>query len=313
MTAVGELSVGSVFAGYRIDGLISRGGMGVLHRATQLSLDRTVGLKLIAPEFADDRLFRERFKREARLAAQIEHPNVLPIYEAGEWEGQLFLSMRYVEGTDLRELIASEGRLHPRHAAPIVAQVASALDAAHERDLVHRDVKPANVLIEDRAVSPHAYLTDFGLSKLTSSATGLTKTGRWVGTLDYAAPEQVQAGRTDARTDVYALGCVLYEVLTGQVPFPRARDVAKVVAHVSELPAPISETAPDCPEGARLTAIVNRAMAKDPADRYSSAGAMADALTETVATTPLPDKGLVIGREPPQSGSDVDRAAPTAG
>jgi serine/threonine protein kinase len=313
MTAAADLPVGSIFAGYRIDGLISRGGMGVLHRATQLSLDRTVGLKLIAPEFADDRLFRERFKREARLAAQTEHPNVLPVYEAGEWEGQLFLSMRYVEGTDLRALIASEQRLHPRHAAPIIAQVASALDAAHERDLVHRDVKPANVLIEDRAGALHAYLTDFGLSKLTSSATGLTKTGRWVGTLDYAAPEQVQARKTDARTDVYGLGCVVYEALTGQVPFPRARDVAKVVAHVSEPPPAISETAPSCPEGATLTAIVRCAMAKDPADRYPSAGALAAALTEAAEATPPADKSLVIGGTLPPDRSQVDRTAPTAG
>jgi serine/threonine protein kinase len=141
---------------------------------------------------------------------------VIPVYEAGEWEGQLFLAMRCVDGTDLEAIIACEEKLHPRQAAPIIAQVASALHAAHERGLVHRDVKPGNVLIENRDGSPHAYVTDFGLSKLTSSTTGLTRTGRWVGTVDYAAPEQVQAGEADARTDVYALGCVLYEALTGQ-------------------------------------------------------------------------------------------------
>jgi serine/threonine protein kinase len=308
-----DLPVGSVFAGYRIEGLISRGGMGVLHWAIQLSLDRRVALKLIAPEFADDRLFRERFKREARLAAQIDHPNVIPIYEAGEWEGQLFLSMRYVEGTDLRVVIASEGKLHPRHAAPIIAQVASALDTAHERDLVHRDVKPGNVLIESRDGAPHAYLTDFGLSKLTTSTSGLTRTGRWVGTIDYAAPEQVQAGETDASTDVYALGCVLYETLTGQVPFPRSRDVAKIVAHLSEPPPAISETAPDCPSEQRFTEIVKRAMAKDPADRYQSAGELAGAVMAAAETTPPPERRLVIADGAAESGSEVDRGAPTAG
>ncbi|MEK6326790.1 MAG: serine/threonine-protein kinase [Actinomycetota bacterium] len=307
-----ELPVGSSFAGYRIEGVIGRGGMGVLYLATQLSLERRVALKLISPEFADDRLFRERFKREARLAALIDHPNVIPVYEAGEWEGQLFLAMRYVDGTDLGAIIACEEKLHPRQAAPIITQVASALHAAHERGLVHRDVKPGNVLIENRDGAPHAYVTDFGLSKLTSSTTGLTRTGRWVGTVDYAAPEQVQAGETDARTDVYALGCVLYEALTGQVPFPRAREVSKIVAHVSEPPPPIAEVAPDCPGEPELSEIVRRAMAKDPADRYQSAGDLGRAVTVAAESTPHPESELVIpsvadGR------SDVDRRSPTAG
>jgi serine/threonine protein kinase len=238
---------------------------------------------------------------------------VIPVYEAGEWEGQLFLSMRYVDGTDLGVLIVSERRLHPRHAAPIVAQVASALDAAHERGLVHRDVKPANILIESHEGAPHAYLTDFGLSKLTSSTSGLTKTGRWVGTVDYAAPEQVQAGETNASTDVYALGCVLYEALTGQVPFPRSREVAKIVAHVSEPPPAISETAPDCPGEPKLTEIVRRAMAKEPADRYQSAGELASAVAAAAQTTPPPEGELVIESEAVAGGPELDRSAPTTG
>ena len=307
-----ELPVGSSFAGYRIEGVIGRGGMGVLYLATQLSLERRVALKLISPEFADDRLFRERFKREARLAARIDHPNVIPVHEAGEWEGQLFLAMRYVDGTDLRAIIACEEKLHPRQAAPIIVQVASALHAAHEGGLVHRDVKPGNVLIENRDGAPHAYVTDFGLSKLTSSTTGLTRTGRWVGTVDYAAPEQVQAGETDARTDVYALGCVLYEALTGQVPFPRSREVSKIVAHVSEPPPPIAEVAPDCPGERALSEIVKRAMAKDPEERYQSARDLARAVTAAAESTPHPETELVIP-DAANSRSEVDRSAPTAG
>jgi serine/threonine protein kinase len=307
-----ELPVGSSFAGYRIEGVIGRGGMGVLYLATQLSLERRVALKLISPEFADDRLFRERFKREARLAALIDHPNVIPVYEAGEWEGQLFLAMRHVDGTDLQAIIACEEKLHPRQAAPIIAQVASALHAAHERGLVHRDVKPGNVLIENRDGAPHAYVTDFGLSKLTSSTTGLTRTGRWVGTVDYAAPEQVQAGETDARTDVYALGCVLYEALTGQVPFPRSREVSKIVAHVSEPPPPIAGVAPGCPGEPEFSEIVRRAMAKDPADRYQSAADLAQAVTVAAESTPHPEKELVIP-DVADDRPDVNRSAPTAG
>ena len=307
-----EHPVGSSFAGYRIEGPIGRGGMGVLYRATQVSLERRVALKLISPEFADDRLFRERFKREARLAARIDHPNVIPVHETGEWEGELFLAMRYVDGTDLAAIIACEEKLHPRHAAPIIAQAAFGLHAAHERGLVHRDVKPGNVLIENRDGAPHAYMTDFGLSKLTSSTTGLTRTGRWVGTVDYAAPEQVQAGETDARADVYALGCVLYEALTGQVPFPRSREVSKIVAHVSEPPPSIAAVAPECPGEPELSEIVRRAMAKDPADRYQSAADLARAVMVAAESTPHPEGELVIP-DASDRRSDVDRRSPTAG
>ena len=262
-----DLAVGSEIAGYRIEGVLGRGGMGVVYRATQRRLDRAVALKLIAPAFAQDPAFRERFERESRIAASIEHPNVIPVHEAGEHDGLLFISMRFVDGTDLRALLGSEGRLEAVRATALVAQVAAALDAAHARGLVHRDVKPANVLV---AGGDHAYLTDFGLSKHAASAAGLTGTGQFVGTLDYIAPEQLGGDRVDARADVYALGCVLFETLTGQVPFPRDSDPAKLWAHMNEPPPRPSEVVPGVPE--RFEAVVTRALEKRPDDRYASAG-----------------------------------------
>src|SRR3954453_14761251 len=223
-----DLSIGSEFAGHRIDGIAGRGGMGVVYRATHLALNRPVALKLIAPELAEDEGFRTRFKQESMTAASIDHPNVIPIYHAGEEDGRLYITMRYVEGTDLRALITERGKVDPVYAAQIVSQVAAALDAAHARGLVHRDVKPANVLIAGGNGQPHAYLTDFGLTKQATSTGGLTKTGMVVGTLDYIAPEQVQGRSVDARADVYALGCVLYQALTGNVPFPRETEPAKM-------------------------------------------------------------------------------------
>ena len=213
-------SPGTVFGGYRVESFVARGGMGVVYRATQLALDRIVALKVVAPEFADDAEFRERFGREARLAASLDHPNILPIYEAGEIDGQLFISMRFVQGTDLKSLI-DQSALAPPRAAAIVAQVANALDAAHGRGLIHRDVKPGNILIAQEYGQERAYLTDFGLSKKLAAGTRLTRTGFMVGTLDYVAPEQVQGGDVDGRVDTYALACVLFESVTKQVPFER--------------------------------------------------------------------------------------------
>src|SRR5262249_46577174 len=186
---------------HRITGVAGRGGMGVVYRAVQLDLDRPVALKLIADDLAEDPSFRERFVRESRLAASIDHQNVIPIYYTGEFEGALYLAMRYVEGSDVRTLVRAVGRLEPERAVHIVAQVASALDAAHERGIVHRDVKPANILL---GASDHAYLTDFGLTKRITSHTGSTRAGGWVGTLGYVAPEQIRGERIDARADVYA-------------------------------------------------------------------------------------------------------------
>ena len=291
-----DLPVGSEIAGYRIEGVLGRGGMGVVYCAVQRRLDRMVALKLIAPAFAQDPGFRERFERESRIAASIEHPNVIPVHEAGEHDGLLFISMRFVDGTDLRALISEEGRLEPRRAAGLVSQVAAALDAAHARGLVHRDVKPANVLV---APGDHAYLTDFGLSKHAASAAGLTGTGQFVGTLDYIAPEQLAGERVDARTDVYALGCVLFETLTGQVPFPRDSDPAKLWAHMNEPPPRPSEIAPSVPE--RFEPVIVRALEKQPDDRYASAGDLGRAAVAAAEDRDAsePERMVAVGEAAP--------------
>ena len=255
--------------------------MGVVYRATQFSLGRPVALKVIASMLADQVGFQDRFVRESRLAASLDHPNVIPVYAAGEEDGVLYIAMRYVEGTDLRALISLEGKLEPLRAAGVTAQVASALEAAHDHGLVHRDVKPANVVVAARGGGEHVYLTDFGLTKRSASDSGLTAAGEWVGTLDYVAPEQVRGERLDGRADIYALGCVLYEALTGRVPFPRDNDLGKLWAHVSD-PAPSAlEAAPDTPP--QLAAVASRAMEKDPDDRFDTAGEMARA---ALAATP---------------------------
>jgi serine/threonine-protein kinase len=244
--------------------------MGVVYRATHLRLQRADALKVIAPELADEAAFRSRFERESLLAAQIDHPNVIPIYAAGEEEGLLYIAMRCVEGTDLRAMLHRAGRIEPRRAAEIVMAVASALDAAHERGLVHRDVKPANVLITPRNDREHVYLSDFGLAKMIASGGGETRTGMFVGTTDYISPEQVLGERLDARTDVYSLGCTLFHMLTGQVPYPGESDPAKLVAHTRDPVPSVLAIAPDLPS--EFEAVIARAMAKPPDERYPSAG-----------------------------------------
>ena len=219
--------------------------MGVVYRAVQLDLGRPVALKLIAADRAADPDFRERFQRESRMAAAIDHPNVVPVHGAGEEDGQLYLVMRYVRGTDLHALIKREGPLAPERAAAIVAQVASALDAAHAAGLVHRDVKPANVLLGGSEREEHAYLSDFGLTRLLASETQLTETGQWMGTIDFSAPEQLSADRIDARADVYSLGCVLHAALVGTPPFPRSTLPATLLAHMQDpMPRPSERGAP---------------------------------------------------------------------
>jgi YVTN family beta-propeller protein len=274
------LSTGSVLGDFRIDDEIGRGGMGVVYRATQISLGRPVALKVISESLSDREGFRERFERESRLAASLDHPNIIPVYAAGEHDGVLFIVMRFVDGRDLRALLAAEGAFDPARAAGVVAQVASALDAAHERGLVHRDVKPANILVAARGGGEHTYLTDFGLTKRTASDSGLTAAGEWVGTLDYVAPEQLRGEQVDGRADVYALGCVLYELLTGEVPFTRDDDIAKLWAHISDpAPSPL-ERAPDTPRP--LAAVAGRCMEKDPGDRFQTAGDMGRASLASV-------------------------------
>ncbi len=291
-----ELHEGDEFAGHRIVGVAGRGGMGVVYRAIQLDLDRPVALKLIAAQLAEDPSFRERFVRESRAAASIDHPNVIPIYYTGEHEGALYIAMRYVEGSDLRTLVRAEGRLEPGRAAQITAQVASALDAAHARGIVHRDVKPANVLL---GASDHAYLTDFGLTKNLTSHTGSTREGGWVGTLGYVAPEQIRGERVDARVDVYALGCVLYHSLAGEPPFQRATDEATLWAHLHDDPPMVHDEVPSVSE--RFDPVIARALAKDPDERFPSAGDLGRAALAAAgrAAAPGPERRVAVGEAAP--------------
>jgi CHASE2 domain-containing sensor protein/tRNA A-37 threonylcarbamoyl transferase component Bud32 len=271
------LSATRVIGGFRMEEVIGRGAMGVVYKATQLALARPVAVKVISPEHAASRVYRERFERESRLAASVEHASVIPVYEAGEDDGLLFIAMRYVDGVDLGVLVDRLGPLAPQRAAAIVAEVAGALDAAHERGLIHRDVKPANILLTGGRPE-HAYLTDFGVAKITSTEdTAMTSPGQWVGTVDYIAPEQLRGESQGGGGDIYALGGVLYYALTGSVPYPRETDLAKLLAHVNA-PPPIP-SAHD-PTLAAFDPVLARAMAKEPTDRFASAADLATAATK---------------------------------
>jgi len=261
--------IGSLVAGHRIGRQVGRGGMGVVYEAVEEALGRTVALKLVAPERAGEPGFRERFIAESRLAAAIDHPNVLPVFGAGEHEGTLYLAMRFVDGDDLRSL----GALAPARAAGIVAQVGAALDAAHARRLVHRDVKPGNVLVAD---GDHAYLTDFGLVKALDASAAHTGTGELVGTLDYVAPERIRGEPAGPASDIYALGCVLFHALTGRVVFALDSAERKLWAHLSEPP-------PDVPGLPAFDAVLARALAKDPGRRYESGRALGAAALPAAA------------------------------
>ena len=236
---------GREIAGFRLEELLGRGGMGAVYRAEDVRLGRKVALKLLVPELAESERFRERFFRESQIAASLDHPHIVPIYAAGEADGQLYLAMRYVEGSDLRQLIAREAPLEPDRALRLIDQVADALDAAHERGLIHRDVKPGNILIAGRSGREHCYLTDFGLTKQTSSISGLTGTGELVGTIEYVSPEQIRGEPVDGRADLYSLACMLYECLAGARPFARESEVATLWAHVNEPPPRLAATHPE--------------------------------------------------------------------
>ena len=244
--------------------------MGVVYRARHLALDRERALKVISPALSEDPHFRERFQREARLAASLEHPNVVPVDHAGDEGGVLYLSMRLVEGSDLRRIVEAEGPLDARRASQLLAGVAAGLDAAHERGLLHRDVKPANVLVEGVNGDERVFLTDFGISRIAGGGGTVTASGELLGSPDYVAPEQVAGDRVDYRTDVYALGCLLHFALTGQPPFPRDNDLAKLFAHANAPRPRPSELVPGLP--AALDGVVARAMAIRPEYRYESAG-----------------------------------------
>jgi hypothetical protein len=287
---VGEFVIGSV---------AGRGGMGVVYRARQREPDRVVALKVIAPELAGDPTFEARFKSEGQIAARIEHPNVIPVYAVGEDRGTLYIAMRFVVGTDLRAVIEAEGRIEPDRAAVLIAQVAQALDAAHGYGLVHRDVKPANVLLAAQGGREHVYLTDFGLTRHVAASQAMTATGALVGTVDYVAPEQVRGERVDARTDVYSLGCVLFHSLTGRVPYPESNQIAKLYAHDSRPPPSALECVPGLPAG--LDDVIARAMAKNPDARYQSAGDLGAAALAAVgaATRSHAERTVGVGEAAP--------------
>jgi serine/threonine-protein kinase len=257
--------IGSSVAGYRLDALIGRGGMSFVYLAEHVRLGRKVALKLLAPPLSKDESFRARFERESQRAAEIDHPNIIPIYDAGEANGELYIAMKYVPGCDLKEVIAREGSLSVSRALFLLEQAAAALDAAHDRDLIHRDVKPANILVEEH--SERVYVTDFGVVKHTLTR-GQTRTGFFIGTTDYAAPEQIEARTVDARTDVYSLGCVLYECLAGSPPFDRGADIAVMHAHLTQPPPLLSSIRSDLPKS--LDRTITRAMAKDPDERFAT-------------------------------------------
>jgi serine/threonine protein kinase len=275
------LAPGSTFAGYEVDSVVGAGGIGILYRATQVRLDRPVALKLVEPDIARDPVIRERLRREARMVAALEHPNVVPLYAAGEEDGTVYIVTRWVEGTELGALIRREGPLEPGRAARTAAQIASALALAHEKGLVHRDVKPSNVILTSE---DHVYLTDFGLAKRAGTAAGLTGVGQMLGTVDYVAPEQIEGSEPDARGDVYSLGCVLFEMLTAEPPFAgQGGGMAKMWAQVNAEVPSVRERRPDVP-GA-LEELMQSAMAKAPEARPTAAGFRAAAL-EAVGATP---------------------------
>jgi len=306
-----DLSGGDVFAGYRIEQTLGRGGMGVLYLALEPGLERRVALKLIAPEAAADEVFARRFAEESKIAASIEHPNVVPIYAAGEENGVPFIAMRYVSGSDLGKRLGREGRLEPAAATALIAQVGNGLDAIHAAGLVHRDVKPANVLLGGGGGEDHAYITDFGVARNVSTESGLTQTGRFVGTLDYVAPEQISGATVDARADVYALGCLLFKLLTAEVPFPKDGEAARLYAHLNDPPPAPSLYATEVPMA--LDDVVIRAMSKTPDDRYPSAGDLGRAAVAALSGSrpDLPERTVATGAAATRIAETIAEAAPT--
>jgi serine/threonine-protein kinase len=303
--------LGTEIAGYRIEERIGRGGMGVVYRAQHMNLQRRAAVKIIAPEFADTKGFRSRFIREARIAAALQHPNIVTVYDAGQSGETLYIAMQFIRGSDLGAILREEGRLRPYRAIDVCRQVASALDAAHGMALIHRDVKPGNVLIEGR----RAYLTDFGLTKRAGDEkTNLTQAGELVGTIHYIAPEQIESGHVDARTDVYSLACLLFHCLVGDIPFSRDTDVAVIYAHLSEPPPKPSDLRPELPLG--LDAVIAKALDKSPDRRFASCSDFMSAARVVLdAAGPLadtaPGRGVPIGGDAPDVTTQVGRRVPT--
>ena len=260
----GDLAPGEQLAGYEIQQQIGRGGMAVVYRALDLRLGRLVALKVLAPHLGEDEAFRQRFMRESRAAAGVDHPHIIPVFEAGEAAEVLFIAMRYVRQGDVRSLIEAQGPLSPARTAAITSQVASALDAAHTHGLVHRDVKPANMLLGQASGTDadHVYLSDFGLSKHSLTPSTLTSTGQFLGTLDYVSPEQIQGQPVDGRADQYALACTVVEILTGAPPFRRDDSMALMWAQLESAPPRLTERRPELP--AAVDEVIAAAMAKSP-------------------------------------------------
>jgi serine/threonine-protein kinase len=273
------LPVGSQIADYQIEEQVGQGGMATVYRATDVRLQRTVALKVLAPDLAGDAAFRERFIREMRAAAAVDHPHIVPVFDAGEANGALYIAMLYAGGHDVRTLIAAQGPLSAGRVGDIVGQVASALDAAHSRDLIHRDVKPGNMLLASvpgNGQRDHVYLSDFGLSKQSFSSASLTLTGQFLGTIDYMAPEQVEGSPIDGRADLYGLACAAFEMFTGAPPFKRDQNFAAIWAQLSAPAPPLGARRPDLPPA--VDQVFARALAKSPDDRYATCGEFAGAL-----------------------------------
>src|SRR5436190_2553913 len=279
--------IGTELGGYRILEQVGRGGTSVVYRAEHVRLGRLAALKLLAPAFGDAD-FSERFLRESRLAASLDHPSIVPVYDAGEQNGHLWIAMACVEGSDLKALLVQEGRLPLRRTLRIVGQIASALDAAHARGLVHRDVKPGNILVGD---GDRAFLSDFGVVKELANV-GTTRTGSFVGTISYCAPEQIEGRDVDARADQYALACVLYECLVGTSPFHRASEVAVLNAHLHAPPPKLTKAAPDVP--AALEPVLAKALSKSPLDRYATCGEFVAALRAAAAEPRIHRRRLAV-------------------
>jgi serine/threonine protein kinase len=310
--------VGHVLAGHRIDALIGEGGMGVVYRATHLHLQRTVALKVLPPSLAADQDYRRRFEREAAIAASLEHPNVVPIYDAGHANGILYLSMRFVDGEDLGAVLRREGRLGVERVCAVLGPVADALDAVHEAGLVHRDVKPGNVLIA-RTRRPRGgeqvYLCDFGIAKGAAPAgSDITSAGQYIGTLQYSSPEQIEGRWLDGRSDQYGLACLAFRSLTGQVPYPRPETAAVLYAHLTADPPRPSLHRPDLPPA--VDAAVARATAKHPDRRFPSCASFIAALQAAEPARPRSRPGAphptVTAPPPARGGADHQRSPQNA-
>jgi len=320
-SAPGEFQIGSQVAGYRLVEQIGRGGMAVVYRAHDSRLDRHVALKIMAPGLAQDDAFRQRFIRESRAAAAVDHPNIIPVFEAGEASGVLFIAMRFVQGRDVRSLLDATGPLPPARATEIISQVASALDAAHAHGLVHRDVKPANMLLDESVGGDrheHVYLSDFGLSKQSLSQTGLTSQGQFLGTLDYVAPEQIEGRPVDGRTDLYALACAAFELLSGAPPFRRDGGLAVIYAQLSTPPPPLTSRRAGLPPA--IDQVMAKGMAKSPDDRYRTCGEFAAALRGAFGLGPVEPEDrphppreatqLAMPSQPPVSPAPAEPSGP---